>query len=93
MTKYYEINGSTAHEAEKEKKRRNVMSFLPRLFVYAFFKDGRCYHIANVRTLTKEEAQEYKEKWDKSIKAKGHGQVVRINLQDIKGKIYETYSF
>ncbi len=63
---------------------------LPSLWVFVHYNSGLKMNVANSDTLSKEEANYYKEMWD--FKRDG-AEVVRVTLESNKGKIYKEYFF
>lgn len=62
---------------------------LPNKWVFVWYEDGKTENVANDDTLSAEEAQEFKDYWEKARNKK----VVRIFLQDNRGNILKSYTY
>jgi len=60
---------------------------LPSLWVYVWYADGTRQNVANTDTLEPREAEEFAKRWGQKKK------VVRVTLEDTKGKVYKKYGF
>lgn len=65
------------------------MLSLPSRWVFVWYEGGKMENVANADTLSAEEAREFKEEWEK---AKGK-RVVRVDLQDSKGRLLKSYTY
>lgn len=63
---------------------------LPSKWVFVWYKSGRVLNVANSDTLTKKEAEQYKEMWDFK---RDDAEVVKVTLESNKGTVYKTYEF
>ena len=62
---------------------------LPRLWAYVWYEDGTRESVANTDTLTRREAERFR---DQLQKLRGKT-VVRVTLEDRKGSQFEKYKF
>ena len=56
--------------------------FLPSLWVYVRYEDGKRENVANTDTLSQEEADTYKTRWETARKKK----VVQVTLESLAGQ-------
>jgi hypothetical protein len=61
---------------------------LPSLWVYIWFANGTSKNVANMDSLTPEEAESIRKMWDRPDR-----KVVRMTLQTSRGKVYREYKF
>ena len=62
--------------------------FLPEKWVYVTFKGGERINVANTDTLTREEAEKFRDQWERSRKKK----VIQVELEDRQGT-WALYTF
>ena len=65
------------------------MLSLPSRWVFVWYEGGKMENVANQDTLSAEEAREFKEYWEKARGKK----VVRVDLQDSKGRLLKSYTY
>lgn len=65
------------------------MLSLPSRWVYVWYEDGKRENVANTDTLSAEEAQEFKEEWEKARGKK----VVAVDLTTSEGRLVKTFTF
>ena len=62
---------------------------LPSLWVYVWYDDGTRETVANTDTLEPREAEDFAKRWGENRKKK----VIRVTLEDNRGKIHRKYRF
>ena len=65
------------------------MLSLPSRWVFVWYEGGKMENVANTDTLSSEEAREFKDYWEKARGKK----VVRVDLQDSKGRLLKSYTY
>lgn len=65
------------------------MLSLPSRWVFVWYEGGKMENVANTDTLSAEEAREFKDYWEKARGKK----VVRVDLQDSKGRLLKSYTY
>lgn len=64
---------------------------LPSRWVYVYFKDGLVLNVMNTDSFNDAEAQQTAEEWTNSSRGKQHGEVVRVDFQDNRGKLLKFW--
>ena len=65
------------------------MLSLPSRWVYVWYENGKRENVANTDTLSAEEAQEFKEEWEKARGMK----VVAVDLTTSEGRLVKSFTF
>lgn len=65
------------------------MLSLPSRWVFVWYEGGKMENVANTDTLSAAEAREFKEYWEKARGKK----VVRVDLQDSKGRLLKSFTY
>lgn len=63
--------------------------FLPSLWVYVRYEDGKRENVANTDTLSREEADTYKARWETARKKK----VIRVTLENALGDTVKSFTY
>lgn len=63
--------------------------FLPSRWVYVWYEDGKMENVANSDTLTLEEAECFRDMWEKARKKK----VVRVTLETQNGDTLKSFTY
>lgn len=62
---------------------------LPSRWVYVWYEDGDMENVANTDTLTPEEAERYKSRWE----AVRNKKVVQVTLESQKGDTLKSFAY
>lgn len=64
---------------------------LPSRWVFVYFKDGLMLNVENTDSFSDAEAQQVANEWTNSNRGKEHGEVVRVDFQDNRGKLLKFW--